>query len=590
MLLLFLHEMPARLQIRSRAIVLAGESVRRMPFSPIPHIAAVIVTIGLASHCPAVEVDEKSGSTLLIGSVLDAETEQPMAARIYLEGSDQQWLFVRSADEKGSAWPYAEEWVPMPASVERHTTVSAHPFQIRLTPGEYEIKIERGKEYFPLREHFIIPTNAASAKPAHRVFRLRRWINMAAKGWYSGETHVHRRFPELPNVLSAEDLNVAFPVTYWTTASDKVPDLAPSTLRSQGPSPFGPREDRGYDPIYISAQHVIVPRNTEYEIFSIDGQRHTLGALFVLNHRTPFALTAPPIRPIAEQAHREGALLDLDKHNWPWSLMLIPVAGIDLFELSNNSVWRTNFGFKDPGQSLPPWADIEQESPGVLTEWGWLQFGFEMYYALLNCGFQLSPTAGTASGVHPVPLGHSRVYVHTGVAFDLNAWLAGLKNGRSFVTTGPMLLATVRGEKSGARFRFSQATEVEWSADVYSPDPITRIELLVNGQVQRSWEPKGTRTEAGAWQWTGSGKLDIKETAWVVFRTWSDQPDGRKRFAHTGAWYFDVENQPIRPPRIQIEYLIDQMERSLESQRKVLSPEAIREFEEARDFYKRLRP
>ena len=47
----------------------------------------------------------------------------------------------------------------------------------------------------------------------------------------------------------------------------------------------------------------------------------------------------------------------------------------------------------------------------ILNERGWLDFTFQNYYLLLNCGFRLRPTGGTASGVHPVPLGFGRVYV-----------------------------------------------------------------------------------------------------------------------------------------------------------------------------------
>ncbi|MBX3645183.1 MAG: hypothetical protein KF720_19150, partial [Rubrivivax sp.] len=72
-----------------------------------------------------------------VGSIIDADTHQPIAARVYIQDSHGNWLFVRSATDLGSAWPYSEEWVPMPQSVERHTTVSAHPFTISLPPGEY---------------------------------------------------------------------------------------------------------------------------------------------------------------------------------------------------------------------------------------------------------------------------------------------------------------------------------------------------------------------------------------------------------------------------------------------------------------------
>src|SRR5437870_9803203 len=83
----------------------------------------------------------------------------------------------------------------------------------------------------------------------------------------------------------------------------------------------------------------------------------------------------------------------------------------------------------------------------------WTLYGFLTSYALLDCGFRLSPAAGTANGVHPVPLGFSRVYVHLPRGFDYEAWLNGLKAGRSFVTTGPMLFATVNGQDAGCVFK-----------------------------------------------------------------------------------------------------------------------------------------
>jgi hypothetical protein len=606
------------------ALTLKSPFGAAMPISIIAYtnlliLGPLLLWCGLEGNAIAQNAAEKPKQLQrFVGSIVDADSKQPVAARVYIQDAEGNWLFVLSASNEGTAWPYAEAWVPMQNSVEKHTTVSAHPFTIDLAPGEYLVLIERGKEYLPLKDKLVVSNVAATtsdriANPPiiKKDFELQRWSHIASRGWYSGETHVHRRIAELPNVMAAEELNVAFPVTYWTTSSDKAPNLDPSGLRSQGPSPFGPREDLGYDPIWVNAQQVILPRNTEYEIFSIGPKRHTLGAVFVLNHRTPFTQTVPPVGPVVEQAKREGALLDLDKHNWPWSLMLVPIAQVDLFELSNNSVWRTNFGFKQAGQPLPPWKEFEQEAPGVLTEWGWLDFGFEMYYALLNCGFRLSPTAGTASGVHPVPLGHSRVYVHTGDEFKLDDWLGGLRRGRSFVTTGPMLFAQVDKEFPGKVFqrKSDHSGEFMWEAEVVSPDPISRVEVVVNGHVKYAITPEATQTDQHAWKWSGSGKLNFGNekkagtssepnsaegsrnklaSAWVVVRTWSDQSDGRKRFAHTGAWHFEVDQQPVRPPVEQIDYLVQLLEYSLEKQRDVLNPEALAEFEKALDVYRQI--
>src|SRR5262249_35801832 len=155
-------------------------------------------------------------------------------------------------------------------------------------------------------------------------------------------------------------------------------------------------------PLPVDATHVLYPRNTEYEIFTVGGRRHTLGAFFVLNHRTVFDAGVPPVGPIAERARREGALLELDKHNWPWSMMLIPVLRPDLYELANNHVWRTEFGFPAFGEPAADYMKVERDARGF-TEQGWLEYGFQNYYALLNCGFRLRPTAGPAPSVPPRP-------------------------------------------------------------------------------------------------------------------------------------------------------------------------------------------
>ncbi|MCY2967117.1 MAG: CehA/McbA family metallohydrolase [Planctomycetota bacterium] len=519
------------------------------------------------------------------GRIVDAKTGQPLAARVYLRDSRGEWLFVQSTDKGGSALAYEEQWVPMPGSQERHTTVSAHPFRRELAPGEYEIEVERGKEYLPVSQKFVVKD-----KPVERTIRLKRWIDLASRGWYSGETHVHRRIVELPNVMLAEDLNVSFPVTFWTIRSDAAPDLLPSPLRRQGPSPFGPREDRGTAPISVDEDHVILPRNTEYEVFSVDGKSHLLGAMFLLNHKSVFETLAPPVGEIARRAHAEGALLDLDKHSWPWSMMLVPVAGIDLFELSNNSVWRTNFGFKQSPVPLPEWMPLEREGPDALTEWGWLNSGWEVYYALLNCGFQLAPTAGTASGVHPVPLGHSRVYVHTGQKFSVDRWLAGLKAGRSFVTTGPMLFATVDGQLAGERFAFEGKAPRRLAVDIetVSEQPVSTIEILVNGQVVDRFVPELVSTPERAWQAKTRREIDVAETGWLVVRSVEPRSGGRRRFAHTAPWHFTIAGGAIVPRREQVRYFVNLMEQEIARNRGVLKPEALREFEQARDVYREL--
>ncbi len=136
-----------------------------------------------------------------------------------------------------------------------------------------------------------------------------------------------REIKDLPNILLAEDLNVALPLSYWVTKGN----TPPAAGKKPGPQPKA-------ELIKVDDTHVIYPMNTEYEIFTMGGKRHTLGAVFVLNHKEPFKMGAPPVGSIAAEARRQGAILDLDKHNWPWSMMLVPTMGVDLFELANKHI------------------------------------------------------------------------------------------------------------------------------------------------------------------------------------------------------------------------------------------------------------
>ena len=231
-----------------------------------------------------------------------------------------------------------------------HVTLSAHPFVVRLPPGRYTLTAERGKEYHPERREVTV-----GDEPVDLTVRLRRWIDAAARGWYSGDTHTHRTPAELPNVMLAEDLNVALPLTDWVREAF----VTPVAKRAAS------FRDPGADPVRVDATHLIVPRNTEYEIFTVGTERHTLGAFFVLNHKTPLDLGVPPLGPVARRAHDEGALIELDKHNWPWSMALVPVMPVDLFELSNNHVWQTEFAFRDFGESPAPYMNVERDAKGL---------------------------------------------------------------------------------------------------------------------------------------------------------------------------------------------------------------------------------
>ena len=517
--------------------------------------------------------DASQSATTLRCEVVDADSGKPLPARVYVQSSDGQWLFAKSASPDGSAVIYDKQRAAK--SVEKHTTVSAHPFLVDVPPGQVTIRVERGKEYLPAEQLVDIGRDPVTVR-----IELKRWINMAASGWYSGDTHVHRPLDELPNLLLAEDLNVGLPLTSWVTAAY----MPPGSGGSKRAVDVEPKA------IYVDSTHVIYPVNTEYEIFTVGHQRHTLGAVFALGHKNRFSIGVPPVRAFAEQARREGALLDLDKHSWAWSLMLVPVARVDLFELANNHCWRTEFAFRRwTIDTVPAYQRIQQDASG-LTEWGWIDFGFQTYYALLNCGFRMRPSAGTASGVHPVPLGFGRVYVHVPEKFSYERWMARLAAGRSFVTTGPMLDIQVDGQSPGSTLARQSQEEnvVHVTGLASSARPLRPIEIVVNGRVVDRLAATNDQTASGGYESPIDTKVTLDGSSWVVVRAFENRPDGRVRFAHSSPVHVDVAGKPLRPRRAEVEYLVRRMKEELERNRDVLRPDELDEYRQALTAYESL--
>ncbi len=530
------------------------------------HTFSSVLLLILSFVCAA------DGAVVLKGRVVDAETSESLAHRIYIRGENGKWYFPKSASPDGSAIVY-EKQRGNRGSIEMHTTLSAHPFTVELPPGQYTITVERGKEYFPVTKKVTV-----GEEPVNLNVKLKRWIDMDRLGWYSGDTHVHRTLEELPNVQLAEDLNVSFPLLYWVTKGFQPPGTGDKTTGEK----IQPRL------ISIDDTHVIYPLNTEYEIFTVSGKRHTLGAFFVLNHKSVFQEGTPPVAPIAAKSKQQGGLLELDKHNWPWSMMLVPIMGVDLFELTNNHVWRTEFGFTRFGEAPPAFMNVQTDLQGF-TERGWIEYGFQNYYVLLNCGFRLRPTAGTASGVHPVPLGFGRVYVKLGDGFDYDAWMKGLDEGRSFVTTGPMLFVKVNNFEPGHIFQQSGGTTTySVSGSAQSVHPLGRIEIMVNGRLARTVKAENRKLPSGAYSCRIDESIDVAASSWIAARCFEQRPDGRCRFAHTGPFHVEVEGKPLVPRKAEIVFLIDRMQKQIERNEGVLPEESIDEYRKALSIYQRI--
>ena len=534
-------------------------------------VCVVMIGVSVCNECWAQEF----GLTL---RVVDADTKEPLACRVYLNDEDGNSFFLKSKSESGSAFRYEKQnWINK-KSVEYHTTVSAHASTTKLKPGTYQLLVERGKTYFPDSQSFTLVDEDIEI-----TIPLKRWIDMSAKGWFSGDTHIHRELHELRTIVLAEDLNVVFPLTNWVTLSDTPPSAGDKNLQAELPDRL----------IEVDEEHVIWPRNTEYEIFSVGKKRHTLGALFVLGHESALQQTVPPWRPViaSAEAADPNVIFDMDKLAWPFAMTLPVLAPTATYELANNHMWRTEFAFREWYTPTPPFI----APPFGATEGGeseWIDFTLGMYYTLLNCGFRLPPSAGTANGVHPVPAGFGRVYVQMPDGFDYEGWRRGLRDGRSFVTTGPMIFATADGESPGGEFHFANATDVadgiDVQVEVVSEIPVSFGEILINGRPEHLLRVNQKQTETGAYRAVIEQRIQPSRSGWFAVRFFEDRPGGRVRFAHSAPWYVSIGDQPTMPSRDEREYLIRRMENEMQRSRGVVSEAGMAEYQQALEYYQSL--
>ena len=536
-----------------------------------------------------------------------------VAARLYIEGPPGTFHFARSADPAGTAVKYDVKRTE--TCREQHVTLSAHPFEVDLPPGEYTFTAERGHEYYAAHQKITVPEIGDLASVS---LQLERWIDMAERGWYSGDTHLHRKLEDVPNIVAAEDLHVALPLTYWVRGAYERPEEFPVNGNPEPKlitleEPFPPTFNR--QPL----KRFIWPINTEYELFTVNKKPHTEGAVLVLNHKIPFKPGAPPVGPLSQAAREEGAIFDLDKHTWNWTPMIVPVMKADLFELANNHIWRTEFLNKSwTADVLPKDWEIETDPQGY-TERGWIDWGFKTYYAYLNCGFRMRPTGGTGSGYHPVPAGFGRVYVQCPVGCTYEKWIEGLNMGRSFVSTGPMLEVTFDDQPPGTVFKYGRPHTVRVKATMRAPTQFHQLEVIVNGRVIPV-----PRDNVQFFPITGGGPLsdgssssltvdiEVKESSWIAVRCFEHRMNEsttrenshttnfltdesfsgglkpaaptRVRYAHSAPVYCEIDG-PIKPRKRELNYFIQRMEYEIVRNSGVLAEDEVAEYRKALEIY-----
>jgi len=138
-----------------------------------------------------------------------------------------------------------------------------------------------------------------------------------------------------------------------------------------------------------------------------------------------------------------------------------------------------------------------------------------LWHEVLNIGVPLAASAGSDvmnDYYRTMAIGATRVYVKPEGRLTSASFQQALKDGKSFVSNGPLLEFEVAGRGPGEVVD-SVNGQVTWTADVYSALPFDRLEIYVNGAIVETLE--GT-TQAGRKSFQGS--LQAPVGGWVTAR------------------------------------------------------------------------
>jgi hypothetical protein len=175
---------------------------------------------------------------------------------------------------------------------------------------------------------------------------------------------------------------------------------------------------------------------------------------------------------------------------------------------------------------------------------------FEIWSLLLNHGYRIAATGSSdacfdrpGGGVPGMP----RTYTYVPGEFSLAQAAKAIAAGRTFVTTGPLLIATIDKNPPGSAFPAGPRTRVlsiEAWASGRDAGALKRIEVLRNGRVWREFTLEGKR---GSIQ-TNLNLLE-QETSWYCVRVFGPE----RQTAISGAFYFaDKAYRPPQPVRAQV--------------------------------------
>jgi hypothetical protein len=395
--------------------------------------------------------------------------------------------------------------------------------EVRLPPGDLTVEVHKGPEYLPWRRVVHLNPGQIALR-----FVVERWADVRADGWYGGDVGALHLTPHGALLEGrAEDLAVVnLLVSQYATVADD---------DTQQPVITNVLAFSGQRPALAEAGCTVVVNTLN--------THPLLGNLALLNcHRVvyplsfgqgPAGLDDWSLTSWCDQCHRKGGLVAwMDAADIPGEALADAILGkVDALAVNGSDV-----------------------VPDVVALW----------YQLLDSGIRIPLVGASSKADNRQPLGKPRTYARLpdGEEFSYPAWIKAVRAGRTFATSGPLLLLTINGEQPGAVIELpARGGSVRVRARAQGTSPFGRLEIVSSGRVVVAEAASGSPSAALV-----ETDLPVHESGWLAARCGGEvTPDAGDPppFAHTSAVYVRVGGQPMRADAEAVRSLTELMDETL---------------------------
>jgi hypothetical protein len=463
---------------------------------------------------------------------------------------------------------------------------------IRLPAGEFTITCGRGPEYVPETRSVSLDKSAETALD----FRLRRWIDPPAHGWYSGDHHIHAagcsHYESPTEGVRPEDM-----MRHVLGEA-----LSVGAVLNWGPSYYHQRQYFESKDNKLSTSSTLLRYDLEVSGFPSSHCGH----LVLLRLREQDYPDTRQIEdwptwdlPILKWAKAQGAVV-----GFAHSGNGLQVQSRDLpnYEMPQFNGIGANEYIMDVTHDMVDFISAA-DTPFV--------FELNIWYHTLNCGFRTRISGETDFPcITDARVGGGRSYVHLPQTLTYDAWCEGVRVGRSYVSDGfsHLMNFTANGVEagtSGGELRLERPGTVKATVRAASLIPETASGPPAPSRQQSQWSPEyarvaGTRevtVEAivnghpvASQRLTADGgtlrdlafDIPIQRSSWIALRILGS--------AHTNPVFVLVGDSPIRTSKKSAEWCLKAVEQCWSQKSLRISaverPVAQRAYDHARERYR----